>query len=33
MPLAGIEGVHRRRQGNKRTRLRTGTIAPDLVGR
>jgi putative transposase len=33
MRVAGIEGVHRRRQGKKRTRLRTGTIAPDLVGR
>jgi transposase InsO family protein len=33
MRLAGIEGIHRRRQGRKRTRLRTGMLAPDLVGR
>jgi putative transposase len=31
--LAGIEGIHRRRHGRRRTRLRAGTIAPDLVER
>ena len=33
MRVAGIEGIHRRRRGKKRTRLTSGTVAPDLVGR
>ena len=33
MTVAGIEGIHRRRHGKKRTRLTTGAVAPDLVKR
>ena len=33
MTLAGIEGIHRRRHGKKRTRLAAGAVAPDLVKR
>jgi putative transposase len=33
MTVAGIEGVHRRRHGKKRTRISAGSVAPDLVGR
>jgi putative transposase len=33
MSVAGIEDVHRRRHGKKRTRLTTSSIAPDLVKR
>ncbi len=33
MTVAGIEGVHRRRHGKKRSRLAAGSIAPDLVKR
>jgi putative transposase len=33
MTVAGIEGVHRRRHGKKRTRISTGSVAPDLVER
>jgi putative transposase len=33
MTVAGIQGVHRRRHGKKRSRLAAGSIAPDLVKR
>ncbi|WP_219420685.1 IS3 family transposase, partial [Pseudonocardia nigra] len=33
MTVAGIEGIHRRRHGKKRTRLGAGSVAPDLVKR
>ena len=33
MRVAGIEGIHRRRHGKKRSRLAAGSIAPDLVER
>jgi transposase InsO family protein len=33
MTVAGIEGIHRRRHGKKRTRLGGGSVAPDLVKR
>jgi transposase InsO family protein len=33
MTVAGIEGIHRRRHGKKRSRIGAGSIAPDLVGR
>lgn len=33
MVVAGIEGIHRRRHGKKRSRLGAGAIAPDLVKR
>jgi putative transposase len=33
MTVAGIEGVHRRRHGKKRTRISTGSVTPDLVQR
>jgi transposase InsO family protein len=33
MSVAGIEGIHRRRHGKKRTRLTSGAFAPDLVKR
>jgi transposase InsO family protein len=33
MSVAGIEGIHRRRHGKKRTRIGAGSVAPDLVGR
>jgi len=33
MTVAGIEGVHRRRHGKKRSRIGGGSLAPDLVGR
>jgi putative transposase len=33
MTVAGIEGIHRRRRGKKRSRLGAGSVAPDLVKR
>jgi transposase InsO family protein len=33
MTVAGIEGIHRRRHGKKRSRIGAGSVAPDLVGR
>ncbi|GAA0910709.1 hypothetical protein GCM10009559_81510 [Pseudonocardia zijingensis] len=33
MTVAGIEGIHRRRHGKKRSRVGAGSVAPDLVGR
>jgi putative transposase len=33
MTVAGIEGIHRRRHGKKRTRIGAGSVAPDLVKR
>jgi putative transposase len=33
MTVAGIEGIHRRRHGKKRSRLGAGSVAPDLVKR
>lgn len=29
MTVAGIEGIHRRRHGKKRSRISTGSVAPD----
>ncbi|MHA6781751.1 IS3 family transposase [Pseudonocardia saturnea] len=33
MTVAGIEGIHRRRHGKKRSRIGAGSVAPDLVKR
>lgn len=33
MVVAGIEGIHRRRHGKKRSRVAAGSVAPDLVKR
>jgi transposase InsO family protein len=33
MTVAGIEGIHRRRHGKTRSRIATGSVAPDLVKR
>jgi putative transposase len=33
MTVAGIEGIHRRRHGKKRSRISAGSVAPDLVKR
>lgn len=33
MAVAGIEGIHRRRHGKKRSRIGAGSVAPDLVKR
>ena len=33
MTVAGIEGIHRRRHGKSRSRIATGSVAPDLVKR
>jgi hypothetical protein len=33
MTVAGIGGIHRRRRGKKRSRIATGSVAPDLVKR
>jgi hypothetical protein len=33
MTVAGIEGIHRRRHGMKRSRVGAGSVAPDLAGR
>ena len=33
MTVAGIEGIHRRRHGKKRSRIAAGSVAPDLVKR
>ena len=33
MIVAGIEGIHRRRHGKKRSRIGAGSVAPDLVNR
>jgi hypothetical protein len=33
MSVAGLEGIHRRRHGKKRTRIGVGSVAPDLVKR
>ncbi|MEV1294922.1 DDE-type integrase/transposase/recombinase, partial [Pseudonocardia sp. NPDC049635] len=33
MSVAGIEGIHRRRHGKKRSRVTAGSVAPDLVKR
>jgi putative transposase len=33
MTVAGIEGIHRRRHGKKRSRIGAGAVAPDLVKR
>lgn len=33
MTVAGIEGIHRRRHSEKRSRIGAGSVAPDLVGR
>ncbi|GAA4987991.1 hypothetical protein WHI96_25970 [Pseudonocardia tropica] len=33
MTVAGIEGIHRRRHGTKRSRIVAGAVVPDLVKR
>jgi putative transposase len=33
MTVAGIEGIHRRRHGKKRSRIGAGSLAPDLLQR